>query len=140
MECTLDKTLPCWQGFKGGAWTDTIDVVDFIQNNYTPYLGDDSFLAEPTQRTLNIWSQVKELMKKEHENNGLLDADVSTPSQIDAYAAGYIDKENELIVGLQTDAPLKRAIMPWGGHRMVEASCQAYGIKEDEKVKEICKK
>ena len=137
MECTLDKTLPCWQGFKSGAWTDTIDVVDFIQNNYTPYLGDDSFLAKPTQRTLNIWSKVKELMKKEHENNGLLDADVSTPSQIDAYAAGYIDKENELIVGLQTDAPLKRAIMPWGGHRMVEASCQAYGLKEDEKVKEI---
>ena len=137
MECTLGKTLPCWQGFKSGAWTDTIDVVDFIQNNYTPYLGDDSFLAKPTQRTLNIWSKVKELMKKEHENNGLLDADVSTPSQIDAYAAGYIDKENELIVGLQTDAPLKRAIMPWGGHRMVEASCQAYGLKEDEKVKEI---
>ena len=76
-------------------------------------------------------------MKKEHENNGLLDADVSTPSQIDAYAAGYIDKDNELIVGLQTDAPLKRAIMPWGGHRMVEASCKAYGLKEDEKVKEI---
>ena len=60
MECTLEKTMPCWQGFNGGSWTESIDVFDFIQNNYTPYLGDDSFLAEPTQRTLNIWSQVKE--------------------------------------------------------------------------------
>ena len=76
-------------------------------------------------------------MRREHENNGLLDADVSTPSAIDAYEAGYIDKDLELIVGLQTDAPLKRAIMPYGGHRMVEASCKAYGLQEDEKVKEI---
>ena len=126
MECTLDKTLSCWQGFNTGAWNETIDVVDFIRRNYTPYEGDDSFLEGPTQRTLEIWRKVSELMRREHENNGLLDADVSTPSAIDAYKAGYIDKDLELIVGLQTDAPLKRAIMPYGGHRMVEASCKAY--------------
>ena len=137
MECTLDKTLSCWQGFNTGAWNETIDVVDFIRRNYTPYEGDDSFLEGPTQRTLEIWRKVSELMRREHENNGLLDADVSTPSAIDAYEAGYIDKDLELIVGLQTDAPLKRAIMPYGGHRMVEASCKAYGLQEDEKVKEI---
>ena len=137
MECTLDKTLSCWQGFNTGAWNETIDVVDFIRRNYTPYEGDDSFLEGPTQRTLEIWRKVSELMRREHENNGLLDADVSTPSAIDAYKAGYIDKDLELIVGLQTDAPLKRAIMPYGGHRMVEASCKAYGLQEDEKVKEI---
>ena len=137
MECTIEKTVPCWQGFNKGAWSETIDVVDFIKRNYTPYDGDDSFLEGPTQRTIDVWNIVKDLMKKEHENNGLLDADVSTPSAIDAYKAGYINKEKELIVGLQTDAPLKRAIMPYGGHRMVEASCKAYGLQEDEKVKEI---
>ena len=132
-----DKTISAWEGFKSGIWMNNIDVVDFIKNNYTPYLGDDSFLAEPTQRTLRIWNKVSELMKKEREQGGLLDADTKTPSMIDAYAPGYIDKNNEIIVGLQTDAPLKRAIMPWGGWRMVEASCKAYNLQEDENVKEI---
>lgn len=137
MECIMQKPLSCHEGFRPGRWQNEINVVDFIQNNYTPYLGDESFLAGPTKRTIAIWEQVSELMKKERENNGLLDADVSTPSAIDSHKAGYIDKDIELIVGLQTDAPLKRAIMPYGGHRMVEASCKAYGLKEDEKVKEI---
>ena len=132
-----DKTISAWEGFKSGIWMNNIDVVDFIKNNYTPYLGDDSFLAEPTQRTLRIWNKVSELMKKEREQGGLLDADTRTPSMIDAYAPGYIDKNDEIIVGLQTDAPLKRAIMPWGGWRMVEASCKAYNLQEDENVKEI---
>lgn len=132
-----DKTISAWEGFKSGIWMNNIDVVDFIKNNYTPYLGDDSFLAEPTQRTLRIWNKVSELMKKEREQGGLLDADTKTPSMIDAYAPGYIDKNDEIIVGLQTDAPLKRAIMPWGGWRMVEASCKAYNLQEDENVKEI---
>ena len=126
-----------WEGFTGGKWQDTVDVVDFIQKNYTPYTGDDSFLAGPTDRTTDMWKEVSELMKKETANNGLLDADVSTPSAIDAYAPGYINKEKEVIVGLQTDAPLKRAIMPYGGWRMVEASCEAYGLPIDEKAKEI---
>ena len=102
----------------------TIDVAEFIRNNYTPYYGDDSFLSGPTQRTMYMWSKVSELMKEEHKK-GVLDADTSTPSSITSHGAGYIDKDNELIVGLQTDAPLKRAIMPNGGYRMVEGSCKA---------------
>ena len=137
MECTIEKTAPCWQGFAAGSWCESIDVADFIQKNYTPYLGDENFLEMQTKRTLKLWDKVKDLMKKEHENRGLLEADTSTPSQINAFSAGYIDRENEIIVGLQTDAPLKRAIMPWGGHRMVEASCKAYGLNEDDNVKEI---
>lgn len=131
------KDNAAWAGFNGGAWQTKIDVVDFIHRNITPYEGDGAFLAGPTARTTELWQEVSELMKKETANNGLLDADVSTPSGIDAYAAGYINKDKEIIVGLQTDAPLKRAIMPYGGYRMVQASCEAYGLKEDEKVKEI---
>ena len=114
----------------------TIDVAEFIRNNYTPYYGDDSFLSGPTQRTMYMWSKVSELMKEEHKK-GVLDADTSTPSSITSHGAGYIDKDNELIVGLQTDAPLKRAIMPNGGYRMVEASCKAYGLPVDEELKTI---
>ena len=137
MQNTLEKIKSPWDTFITGEWTNKIDVVDFIQKNYKPYEGNDEFLEGPTERTERIWNEVSSLMKKEHDNNGLLCADTSTPSAIDAFDAGYIDKENELIVGLQTDYPLKRAIMPYGGYRMVEASCKAYGLKEDEKVKEI---
>jgi len=126
-----------WRGFKRGKWADGVDVVDFIKLNYTPYTGDATFLAPATERTKDIWAEVLELMQKENANGGLLDADVSTPSSVDSHKAGYINKDRELIVGLQTDAPLKRAIMPYGGYRMVHASCEAYGLKEDEKVKEI---
>ncbi len=113
-----------------------IDVAEFIKQNVTPYYGDDSFLSGPTQRTLYMWSKVSELMKEERRK-GVLDADTSTPSSITAFAPGYIDKDNEIIVGLQTDAPLKRAIMPNGGYRMVEASCKAYNLPVDEELKTV---
>ena len=126
-----------WNSFKRGAWSDGTDVSDFIRLNYVPYEGDDSFLKPATERTKKIWAEVLELMKQERKNNGLLSADVSTPSEVDSHGAGYIDKDNEIIVGLQTDAPLRRAIMPYGGYRMVHSSCEAYGLKEDETVKKI---
>lgn len=126
-----------WNSFKRGAWSDGTDVSDFIRLNYAPYEGDDSFLEPATERTKKIWAEVLELMKQERKNNGLLSADVSTPSEVDSHGAGYIDKDNEIIVGLQTDAPLRRAIMPYGGYRMVHSSCEAYGLKEDETVKKI---
>lgn len=133
----IENTKQAWDGFKTGKWTESVDVLDFIKLNYTPYEGDDSFLAPATERTNALWKKVLVLMKKEIEKNGCLDADVSTPSAIDSHKAGYIDKDAEIIVGLQTDAPLKRAIMPCGGYRMVHSSCEAYGLKEDERVKEI---
>lgn len=133
----IENTKQAWDGFKTGKWTESVDVLDFIKLNYTPYEGDDSFLAPATERTNALWKKVLVLMKKEIEKNGCLDADVSTPSTIDSHKAGYIDKDAEVIVGLQTDAPLKRAIMPCGGYRMVHSSCEAYGLKEDERVKEI---
>ena len=121
-----------WKNFKGGKWTKEINVRDFIQKNYTPYEGDDSFLAEATERTKKLWDDVLELYKKERENGGVLDADTKTPSAVNAYEAGYIDKDLEQIVGFQTDAPLKRAIMPNGGIKIVEKSCESYGYKVDE--------
>ena len=120
-----------WKDFEGKAWKDEINVRDFIQNNYTPYEGDDSFLVGPTDRTKKLWDEVLKLYEKERENGGVLDADTKTPSAINAYDAGYIDKNLEQIVGLQTDAPLKRAIMPNGGIRIVEKSAESYGLKID---------
>ena len=120
-----------WKDFKGKTWKDEINVRDFIQNNYTPYEGDDSFLAGPTNRTIKLWDEVLKLYEKERKNGGVLDADTKTPSAINAYEAGYIDKDLEQIVGLQTDAPLKRAIMPNGGIRIVEKSAESYGLKVD---------
>lgn len=131
------ETKFAWRSFKDGKWSKGTDVSDFIRLNYTPYEGDSSFLAPATDRTKKVWGRVLELMDEERRNNGLLSADVSTPSAVDSHAAGYIDRDNEIIVGLQTDAPLRRAIMPYGGYRMVRSSCEAYGLKEDEKVKEI---
>lgn len=126
-----------WNGFKTGNWNKEIDVRDFIQLNYTPYEGDASFLAGESERTKKLWDEVAELCKKEIENGGTLDVDTKTITAIDAYKPGYIDKELEQIVGLQTDAPLKRAIMPYGGIRMVENSCKAYGYELDPEVSEI---
>jgi len=121
-----------WEGFNRlGEWTKEIDVRGFIQANYTEYIGDDSFLTQPTERTKKLWDEVLELYKKEREN-GVLDVDTKTPSAINAYDAGYINKELEQIVGVQTDAPLKRAIMPNGGIKIVEKSCESYGYKVDE--------
>ena len=126
------------KGFKKGDWKDEINVRDFIQHNYTPYEGDSSFLTKPTEKTKKLWDEVLELYKKEHDSKGgVLDIDTKTPSTITAHAAGYIDKDLEDIVGLQTDAPLKRSIMPFGGIRIVEKACAAYDKKVDDKVEEI---
>ena len=127
-----------WKGFKKGDWKDEINVRDFIQHNYTPYEGDSNFLTEPTEKTKKLWNEVLELYKKEHNSKGgVLDIDTKTPSTITAHEAGYIDKDLEDIVGLQTDAPLKRSIMPFGGIRIVEKACAAYDKKVDDKVEEI---
>ena len=127
-----------WEGFnKAGEWTKEVDVRGFIQANYTPYEGDDSFLANPTEKTKKLWKEVLELYKKERENGGVLDADCKTPSSINAYDAGYINKELEEIVGFQTDVPLKRAIMPNGGIRIVEKSAESYGYTVDPQIQYI---
>ena len=121
-----------WTGFdKSGEWTKEIDVRGFIQKNYTPYEGDDSFLEGTTEKTQKLWDKVLKLYEKERKK-GVLDVDTKTPSAVNAYDAGYIDKNLEQIVGLQTDAPLKRAIMPNGGIRIVEKSCEAYGYEVDK--------
>ena len=126
-----------WNGFTEGAWTDSIDVRGFIQENYTPYTGDDSFLADATEKTKKLWDIVLDLYKKEKDNGGVLDIDAKTISGIAAYKPGYIQKDLEEIVGLQTDAPLKRSIMPYGGIRIVEKSCAAYNKEVDPEVEKI---
>lgn len=126
-----------WEGFKLGEWTESIDVRDFIQQNVTPYTGDEQFLAPATENTNKLWKKVMELMKQERENGGVLDADTKTVSTITSHAPGYIEKDREKIVGLQTDAPLKRAIMPFGGIRIVKNSAEAYGYELDPEVEKI---
>lgn len=127
-----------WNGFKKGEWQSEINVRDFIQKNYTPYEGDSSFLVGPTKKTNKLWNEVLKLYKKEQSSQGgVLDIDTKTVSTISSHDSGYIDKDLEEIVGLQTDEPLKRAIMPFGGIRIVEKSCEAYGRKVDDKVEEI---
>ncbi len=127
-----------WNGFNLGDWQNEINIRDFIQKNYTPYEGDENFLAEATEKTKELWNKVLDLYKKEHEAPGsVLDIDTKTASMIASHEAGYIDKDLEDIVGLQTDAPLKRAIMPFGGIRIVEKSCEAYGRKVDPQTDEI---
>ena len=124
-------------GFKRGLWDKEIDVRDFIQKNYTPYEGDSSFLAGPTEKTTKLWNEVLDLYQKERENGGVLDCASDVASTITAFGPGYIDKDLEDIVGLQTDKPLKRAIMPEGGIRIVEKSCEAYGFKVSDKIEDI---
>lgn len=126
-----------WEGFKKGKWKEEIDVRDFIQANYTPYEGAQEFLKGPSENTKKLWETVLELYKKEKENGGVLDIDTKTISGISAHEAGYINKDLEEIVGLQTDAPLKRAIMPFGGIKIVEKSCEAYGRTVDPDVDKI---
>ena len=126
-----------WEGFnKQGEWTKEIDVRGFIQANYTPYDGDESFLANVTEKSAKLWDKIQDLYKVEREK-GVLDVDTKTPSGINRYEAGYVDKDLETIVGLQTDSPLKRAIMPNGGIRIVEKSCESYGYKVDPDVEYI---
>ena len=127
-----------WEGFEKGDWQREINVRDFIQRNYTPYEGDESFLTGPTEKTKKLWDEVLELYKKEHNaEGGVLDIDTKTISTVSSHEAGYIDKDLEDIVGLQTDSPLKRAIMPYGGIRIVEQSCKAYGREVDPEVDKI---
>ncbi len=131
-------TQQAWQGFTGEAWKESVDVREFIQNNYTPYEGDDSFLvSEATPATTKLWDTVMEGIKKENATKAPLDFDENTPSTIISHKPGYIEKDLETIVGLQTDAPLKRAIMPHGGLRMVQTACDVYGKTLNPKVIEI---
>ncbi|MEU7890834.1 formate C-acetyltransferase [Microbispora bryophytorum] len=129
-------TQEAWRGFRGTTWRGSVDVRDFIQANYTPYEADESFLAGPTERTRAVWAEVSSLFGEERRR-GVYDVDTATPSSITSHRPGYIDSGRELIVGLQTDAPLKRAIMPAGGLRMVENGLAAYGYTLDPKVREI---
>ena len=126
-----------WNDFKTGSWTKSVDVRNFIQTNYTPYEGDDSFLAGATEATTKLWAEVSELFKKERENGGVLDVDTETISGINEYNPGYIDQAFEKIVGVQTDAPLKRAVMPYGGIRMAENAAKAYGYEVSPRIHEI---
>ena len=123
-----------WDGFVGGNWQKAIDVRDFIQRNYTPYDGDDSFLAGPTEATTKLWADVMDLFAQETANGGVLDMDTKQVSTITSHEAGYIDKPLEQIVGLQTDKPLKRALMVDGGVRMAMAACKAYGYEVDPEI------
>ena len=125
-----------WAQFKGETWKKEINVRDFIQNNYKPYNGDDTFLVPSSEKTKKVWNKLTEMFKVEREK-GVYDAETKLPQGIDTYGPGYIDKENEVIVGLQTDAPLKRGIFPKGGIRMVENSLEAYGYHLDPMTKEI---
>ena len=126
-----------WQGFKGSKWQDEVDVRDFIQNNYKPYNGDESFLEGPTESTNTLWEKLQKLQKEERAKGGVLDMETEVVSSLTAYGPGYLDKDLEKVVGLQTDKPLKRAFMPYGGIRMSEEACETYGYKPSEKLHEI---
>lgn len=126
-----------WEGFVKGNWCDEVDVRDFIQLNYTPYEGDASFLAGPTEKTLRVWNTLEEKYLSEERKVRILDIDTDTPADIDAFKPGYICEDDDVIVGLQTDAPLKRAMMPNGGWRMVETAIREAGKEPNEEVKKI---
>jgi formate C-acetyltransferase len=134
---TAPVRLEPWRGFQSGPWRESIDTAGFVRANVRPYSGDASFLAGPTPRTTALWARVSALFAQERRKGGVLDVDARTPSTITAYAPGYIDRDAELIVGLQTDAPLRRAIMPFGGLRMVQGGLKAYGYQLDPAVEEI---
>ena len=129
-----------WKDFNTGVWDKAVDVRDFIQRNYIPYEGDDSFLAGPTERTTKLWDQVMKLYEEECEKGGMIDADTSVATHITAHAPGYIDKDLETIVGLQTDKPLKRAMFPYGGLRTAKSAIEEYGFKMDPKTEDFFKK
>ncbi|MEE0410187.1 MAG: formate C-acetyltransferase [Clostridia bacterium] len=137
----MKNIYPEWEGFVTGRWCDEeIDVREFIQLNYTPYEGDDSFLCDATDATKQLWDQVLTFMKREREAGGVLDMDTEVVSTITSHGAGYINQKLEKVVGLQTDKPLKRSLQPFGGIRMAESSCESYGYKVDPKVSEIFSK
>ncbi|WP_041511925.1 pyruvate formate lyase family protein, partial [Staphylococcus aureus] len=126
-----------WQGFKNGRWNRHVDVREFIQLNYTLYEGNDSFLAGPTEATSKLWEQVMQLSKEERERGGMWDMDTKVASTITSHDAGYLDKDLETIVGVQTEKPFKRSMQPFGGIRMAKAACEAYGYELDEETEKI---
>ena len=126
-----------WNGFVGGKWQNEIEVRDFIQKNYHPYEGDDAFLAEPTQNTKDLWQMVLDLSKKEREAGGVLDMDTKVVSTLTSHGAGYLDKDKETIVGVQTDKPFKRGMNVYGGIRMAMKACEDNGYKVDPEVVEF---
>ena len=128
-----------WSGFKPGNWSEdtTVNVRDFIQLNYTPYEGDDSFLAKPTEATKKLSAEMEALFKKEREAGGVLDMDTEVVTTLTSHGPGYIDKDLEQIVGLQTDKPLKRPLHVFGGIRMAQNACTENGYHVDDKVSEI---
>ena len=130
------KLSQCEESFRGYIWKREINVRDFIQHNYTPYEGDGSFLVGPTENTLALWNQLSKMFETERAK-GVYDTETKKPQTLTTYGPGYIDKEKEVVVGLQTDAPLKRAIFPKGGIRMVETALKAYGYELDPETKEI---
>ena len=133
----MNYSFEAWNGFEGGTWTREINVRSFIKHNYTPYDGDESFLASPTKNTIALWDQVMDLTRQEREAGGVLDMDTKVISTITSHAAGYLNKDIEKIVGFQTDKPFKRALMPYGGVRMAEKACADNGYTLDPSVKEF---
>ena len=134
------KDFAQWEGFEGSRWKEQINVRDFIRHNYTPYDGDDSFLEGPTEATDKLWGKLQELQKAERANNGVLDMETKVVTGLTAYGPGYISedlKDLEKVVGLQTDKPLKRAFMPYGGIKMAEEAAETYGYKVNEKFHKI---
>ena len=128
--------MEAWRNFKEGVWCDEINVSNFIKLNYTPYDGDASFLAGPTERTQIVLDKVKKLLIEENEKGGVLDVDTSKVLSILSHAPGYVDKERDIIVGLQTDEPLKRGVSPFAGFRNTVQACRAYGYELSDKVKD----
>ena len=126
-----------WHSFNGGVWEREINVRDFIQKNYNPYDGDESFLAGPTENTKELWDQVMDLSRQEREAGGVLDMDTKIISTITSHGPGYLDKEKETIVGFQTDKPFKRSLQPYGGIRMAEKACADNGYQVDPEVSEF---
>ncbi len=129
-----------WDEFKGNRWKEKISVRDFVRDNYTPYDGDESFLEGPTEATNKLWGKLQELQKAERANNGVLDMETEVVTSLTAYGPGYIDenmKNLEKVVGLQTDKPLKRAFMPYGGIKMAEQACEMYGYKVNPQIHDI---
>ncbi|MDK6232785.1 formate C-acetyltransferase [Aerococcus sanguinicola] len=130
-------TTKAWKGFTGKKWQEEVNVRDFIQNNYTEYTGDSSFLEGPTENTTELWDQVMDLTKQERENGGVLDMDTKIVSTITSHDAGYLDKDKEKIVGVQTDEPFKRSLQPFGGIRMSEQAAKSYGYEVDSEISHI---
>lgn len=130
-----EKQVAAWESFAQGEWQNSIDVRDFIQKNYTPYEGDESFLSGATAATTSLWDKVMEGIKQENRTHAPVDFDTDLASTITSHDAGYINKKLETIVGLQTEAPLKRGLIPYGGIKMVEGSCKVYGRELDPGLK-----